>query len=755
MLLAGVLTLLALPGYTQTVPAPEAEKPEAENAETQAVPADARVIELPSFQVSVERESTSLNAADATATSRIKTSILDTPQAISVITPELLKRIAPTKAFDVVAYTAGVSEGTSAGYFGNRVSFRGFPAFNSAFVDGISGTNFELPQVERIEVLKGPNSVLAPTGLPGGTMNIVTKSPQFKRAGSLALTLGQFDAQRATLDLTGPFERGGSGSKNFAYRIVASHQDTQRFQQHSERQQLVLLPALTWKSATTTATFKWNYLKSEPTHESRHPIYWNVGSNQAAVPYPGIDREAYFSEPSLIRLSQTNQPSLTVNTQLSDHIAMRLFAVYSEDVLDHRTYTDNIAAPLGGAVNPRTGLYTPGFTYGPGPDFTPVAAPVPDLTNVARNGSAVNQHTRRAIVQNDYVAVYGLPRGSKSTTIAGWSYTRNSLWQRDFFGTAAAMNLYSPRYGQAITLGATPATNRRDLSNTVNGFVMERLELMGGRLHLTAGLQYLRDRNRGLNLLNGAVLYTDVNTTTKLYSALWKLNDVTSVYYSYNENAAPVSSGLAAAPVIFQAGVQDEIGVKWEPLQRRLRLSAALYKISQSNFQFTNPARISDPSAPPTLFTDLKSNGWEVEISGSLTKQWSIMGNYSYADIKDFWDRPQRGAAKHSAAFYTNYRWSAGRLKGLVAGVGVVYQGRRPGDNATGFTALAVPIQPTFYLAPYTTLKANVDYTWRNVDFQLSVDNLLDETYIQSALTRNGAFMGSSRNIQLTTTVRF
>lgn len=546
----------------------------------------------------------------------------------------------------------------------------------------------------------------------------------------------------------------GEDSKTWAFRIVASGQDTERFQQHTRRKQWVFLPSLTWKNATTTATLKWNYYYSDPTHESRHPIYWNAGSNDEAVPYPGIPRDAYFSEPSLQRTSKTTQPTLTINTQLSDHIAMRVFAVYTEDIVDHETYTDNIAAPAGGAVNPRTGLFTPGIVYGPGPDFLPSPAAVPNITNIARNGSGLDVHNRRGLIQNDFVAVYALPHGVKSTTIAGWSYTRTSLWEIDLFGSTTNINLLAPVIGNPITLSA-PTTNRTNRGRTDNAFIMERLEAFGGRLHLTGGLQWLRDRNMGVNQLNNTSLLTDVETTTKLYSALWKLNDITSVYYSYNENAAPVNSGLGAAPIIFQAGVQDEIGLKWEPMGRRLRVSLAAYKISQSNFSFTNPARIADPTAPQFLFTDLKSNGYEFEVSGAVTKRWNIMGNYSYAHIKDQWGRPQRGAPRHSAAFYTNYRWTEGRLKSLVAGIGVNYQGRRPGDNATGFTALQVPIQPTFYLAAYTILKANLDYTWRKVDFQLSVDNLLDKTYIQSALTRNGAFMGSPRNIQLTTTYRF
>jgi hypothetical protein len=264
-----------------------------------------------------------------------------------------------------------------------------------------------------------------------------------------------------------------------------------------------------------------------------------------------------------------------------------------------------------------------------------------------------------------------------------------------------------------------------------------------------------RDRNKSTNVATGSVLFTDVETTTVLYSALWKLNDLTSVYYSYNENAAPVNSGLPNTPVIFQAGAQDEVGLKWEPLERKLRVGLAAYRISQNNFQFTNPARISDPTAPQTLFTDLTSEGFEIEVSGSLNKNLSIVGNYSRAKIRDPWGRPQRGAADHSAALYTSYKWTGGGFKGLLAGLGVNYQGRRPGDSATGFTALGVPIRPSFNLAPYTVVKANLDYTWGKYDFQLSVDNLLDETYIQSALTRNGSFMGSSRNLQFTTTVRF
>jgi len=708
---------------------------------------------LPEF-TTVEAGQPSYNATDATSTSRIRSEIVNTPQSISVVTPEFIRAVAPVKLFDVVAYTAGVSEGTSAGYFGNRMSLRGFPSIQNAFVDGVSGSNFEFPQVERIEVLKGPNSILAPTGLPGGTINVITKSPQFQRSGSLTATVGQFDAQRITLDTTGPLEMFGSSGENLAYRFVASYQNTDRFQEHTERTQYILLPALTWSSGATTVTLKWNYNWSNPTMEGRQILAPWVGPDNPAEPYPGVPADAYFNEPGLHRKSVTNQPTLTVNSHLTRNIATRFFAVYSDDFYDHETIAESFAIAPGGAINPSTGLWTPGTIYGPGPGYTPAPAPLPDVTAATRRASAFEQRAKRTIIQNDYVGVWNLPFSIKSTTVAGWSYTRTRDRLQVYFGSASPINFFNPVYGLPITRDP-PVQDSRNTQRDINAFLMERLEAAGGRLQLNAGIQRLGSRRKAHNQLNDAVRHSRIHATTYLYNALWKVNDVTSVYYSYSENAAPANSGIPETPLLLQNGEQDEVGVKWEPFNRRLRITAAAYEISQLNLQYTNPARLADPTAPAFLFSDVKSRGWEIEMSGALTKNIMFMGNYSRARIRDPWDRPLRGAADTSAAAFVGYRFDDGALKGLSLNVGVIHQGKRPGDAATGFTALGVPIQPSFYLPAYTIVKLGADYSWNNYTFQLTVDNALDETYIQSALNRDGLFMGSGRNVLLTTTLKF
>ena len=179
---------------------------------------------------------------------RVRSALIDTPSTISVITRDMMDDLAPNRVFDVTRYIAGVQEGRGI-QFQDRMIIRGFETQNGArtvdnFLQSADADNVEESIIDRIEVTKGPNAILSPAGAPGGSLNIITKSPLFRKYASMSATVGLFSAQKAMVDMGGPHGDG----KTFAYRFVASGQDTGLYWSSAAKMKTwAIAPMLTWR----------------------------------------------------------------------------------------------------------------------------------------------------------------------------------------------------------------------------------------------------------------------------------------------------------------------------------------------------------------------------------------------------------------------------------------------------------------------------------------------------------------------------
>ena len=154
------------------------------------------IVQLPAFEVT-EKLANPFLAVDSSSASRVRTSIMDTPGSISVLTPEFLSEVEPSRIYDATQYTAGVSEGRGDG-FNDRQMIRGFENLLRS-VDGFSsiqGENVDPLMIDRVEVLKGPSAIINPMGAPGGVISVVTKVPLYQTKNYISLNLGLIDAQR-------------------------------------------------------------------------------------------------------------------------------------------------------------------------------------------------------------------------------------------------------------------------------------------------------------------------------------------------------------------------------------------------------------------------------------------------------------------------------------------------------------------------------------------------------------------------------
>jgi iron complex outermembrane receptor protein len=721
------------------------------------------VVELSRFTVSAD-SADRYRAADAVSAVRVRSALIDTPSTISVITRDMMNDLAPNRVFDVTRYIAGVQEGRGI-QFQDRMIIRGFETQNGArtvdnFLQSADADNIEESVIDRIEVTKGPNAILSPAGAPGGSLNIITKSPVYREQRSLTAQVGLFDAQKAVLDMAGPFSPGSP----LAYRFIASGQDSGSYwSSDAKKKNWSLAPMLAWrigdKSQLTVKVISadhWIY---------REPLFILSPDTTAATHdpqlLPGIDPSGLNGiQPWSHVGTRSDDVFVVFTTSFDDHLSLRVAGNgrrYFEDSDQNFLSTPG----LSNRYDPTTGVLTQDFTWALQDSEQPYNAttnpyvathsPWIDPTNIPNRGDFQNTIRKTVNLQADLAGNYRFGPVS-SQTIAGAAYSRQFAYNQTKSANLPGIDLLHhieayPEYPADWT-----ANNGSSYTNT-QIYLSERLGLLDDRLYLTGGILNYSTVTKAWNeLIHGAPNVLDDDEIMWSAGALYKIRNNVSLYYSHSTNASPV---IANNQPLWREGLQDEFGVKTEFFGGRFSVNASYFEISQTNVTVPNPAYQTDPTQPQTLVSDLSNKGFEVEAMGSLTKNLSAIFTYSHLNMRDALDRNVRAVADNNAALLLNYRFDEGAAKGLALILGVTYSGKRAGDVPDGnFTQLGVVKQVSYYLKPQylTTVGASyrLDQRW---SFQLNIDNPLnDADYISVA---GGRISGTGLTTQPGINVRF
>ena len=333
-------------------------------------------IKLPVFEVT-ETMPNRYQAVEVTSGGRIRTAIFDSPQTISVVSESLLKDVGATRLLDGLKYVPGVTESTIPNAL-DRLTVRGFQ-IDGRTVDGFSDTatiisNLETSSVDRIEVVMGPNAILSPTGSPGGTVNAVSKKPSFAAKTTLSAETGSFDSGGIILDSTGPL---GDDKTKLAYRLIASVRDYDGYYDGTQTSSYMVAPALTYQFSPETKLVVQGEIKQwRTTNYLGLPIDPSAGTNNTARLLAGIsDKLGIVADADAYREEDTQEFRAFFTTNVTEHLSTRVAArlVYIDG---HFTQLVTGGA-AGGNVNPLTGFYEPGFSFGAAPTYTatPIALP--------------------------------------------------------------------------------------------------------------------------------------------------------------------------------------------------------------------------------------------------------------------------------------------------------------------------------------------------------------------------------------------
>lgn len=722
--LAGTLTFAAEPAR------PSASSPKAND-----------VVTMSPFEVSDSATSIGrYTSLESTSAGRVRTDIMDSSQSVSVITQEMIEDVAPGRIAEVALYVSGVSDSTLPTSW-ERITVRGFQG-EGRTVDGITysgplssgAQNIDPAIIERIEIVKGPNAILAPQATsPGGTINNETKKPRFRDFGLIRLRWGRFDANSGSLDVNRVL------SDKLAVRFVGSERNWDNYWKGSHVHSTTLMPALTYRfSGNAQATVQYVYTNWKASNYFGIPLDPTSSSTTPARILDGVPRDLGPYPAEAFRSTRQHEFKLFFTAALPKGIQMRLVAAYNTNT--QRVLQLNIGNRRGGdggSFNPLTGLWTYGVIYAVTPPYAPSPIATQPMRTFTRSGSELGYEPRQRNVLNDYA--YRFENGyMRSMTVAGFAYRDQRALSTNYTLVAPEFDIDHYRDIPWTRRGSGIPSSLK--SGFRQGYFSENLALFRNRLILNAAeswQSFQRPRNRSKHVFTaGAVIKP--------------AGDTVSLYYGYNEQSSSTTPPSDAQ--------QIELGARIKIWKNSLYFTATRFNIAQDNFAVTNPNRLLDTPIPQpaTLIYDVRSKGWEYELRAHPTKSLSIVGNYTDLKSRDQKDQKNvefRGVAERTGGVLASYAFGQENLlalAGVRVAVGVNYLSKRPGDTPWGFTSAEVPVQPSFYLGTRTLVNLTLAYdSKRHWGAQVNVDNALDQEYLSTGINRSMVFTGPPRNVRV------
>ena len=660
-------------------------------------------------------------AKRALSATKTDTPLIETPQAISVITRDQMEAQGVQTLRQVTAYTAGAVSN----YFDSRGdTFKARGGDVTQYLDGMvrfigywNDTRPDPYTLERVEFLRGPSSVLYGQGSVGGVLNLTSKRPQAETQREVQVQLGSNARKQIAADMTGKLTQDGE----WLYRLVAVGRDSDTQVDHVRDDRVVIAPTVTWKpSAATSLTLQLTHQKDK----SGSLIgFFPWQGTQLPNRYGQIPTNTFISEPGWDRYnSESTSWGYLFSHQIDSAWTVRQNLRRSVSDVDYRTLYTSFAA--------NTALGRP-------------ARPVFNADNrtVLRDASWTLGNARMLLVDTQ---VEGKLRWGETehTVLGGLDVQRNHWGQQSWRAVAPAIDVYNPVYGNftapsASALARVPSVEQRQL-----GFYAQD-QIKWGRITATLGLRH--DNAKSDTEGRPAAAVND-KAWSKRAGVTYQMDGGWAPYAGYSESFQPLGgANFYGVPFKPQRGEQWEAGVKWQPPGQGISAFAAVYQLREKNRKTT------DPTNPLNSLQigEVKVKGFEAEVQASLARQWDFTLGYAFTDAKisrsNAGDQgtPVASVPKHTASAWLSHRFASEGRGGWTVGAGVRYTG----SQWSGTSAISTPAA--------TLADAMVAYDAGDWRVAFNVVNLADKVHITQCLARGDCFYGQARTYTLTSTYRF
>ncbi|MDB6445694.1 TonB-dependent siderophore receptor [Pseudomonas sp. 21TX0197] len=668
-------------------------------------------LELPTTDIQGTRitQEEGYTASQASTASKSDVPIKEEAQSINVVTQQTLDDYQVRSLNDAMKFVSGVSQGNTLGGSRDSLVKRGFGTNDDGSIlrDGVRsnlGHNFSAT-TERVEVLKGPASLLYGALEPGGLINVISKKPEYTQGTTLSGSAYSEGGGTMALDTTGPL-----GDTGLAYRLIAERGHEDYWRNYGVNESTLVAPSLAWTGERASLNLSYEY------NEYSNPFdRGTVFRNGHPV---DIDYDKRLDEPWAKSVGIRETATARFEYELSEAWKTRVTYGWNND-----RYSLSIAQP-----SQLTG----------------------NILRRAANGAHYDDETRYA--SWDFIGKQEL-FGQRHDLLVGVDNQVSDQYRgKTYRGVAqGGFDITAPVYGGLAEPGRINAA-QSNLSN-----------------QLTSSSIYLKDNwhldDRWILVFGGRYQHYDQYTTQGLVPAspvrddngdafvpflgvVYKASETLSLYGNYSRSFKPNDvvdkDSRTFKP---EEGRSYEIGAKYDPLPG-LNINLALFDIVKKNV-VTTVDEVSEAAGK------VGSQGLELDITGRLSDRWDLIGTYAYTHTEILDDPDDEGhrladAPKHTASLYLSHHLNVPAEFGAWhAGAGARYVGERAANNANDFWLSSYTVADAF-------LRWESPVLGHKTSLQLNVDNLFDKQYYPSSTgSELQVNVGEPRTARLSASVTF
>ncbi|MBD2561568.1 MULTISPECIES: TonB-dependent siderophore receptor [Nostoc] len=699
--------IIGLTPATTAMQPPQQPEPEQPTSETSQETPSAESDEPIELVVTAEQDG--YRVPNTLSATRTDTPLRDIPQSIQVIPQQVIKDQQATRLTDVLKNAPGVVVGSRSPRDPlNVIKIRGFDAFGETLLNGIQDRSISNigfgSNIERVEVLKGPASVLFGQGGLGGKVNLVTKQPLSDPFYSVETSVGNYNTYSGAIDLSGPL----NDSKTVLYRLNASARTNESFVDFFDQQQYLIAPTLSWQiSDRTKLTLEASYSLAEGPYDFGIPAQGSVLPN----PNGRIPRNRSVSEPNLNDASNSAfRIGYNFEHRFSDNWQAR--SVFQTSLFRLRR---NLV-----------------FSYGLQDDLRTLERGVEDF-----------DYDENVYNLDNYVVGKFATGSIKHELVAGFNLSRTDTNSDALFNDTTPLDVFNPVYGTA-TEASVPDFNIKNRAQQLGFYLQDQITL-AENFKLLLGGRFDIANQEAKDLIAQTNDFKQTEAFSPRLGIVYQPIKPISLYASYSRSFNQAVDLFGPALPEPERGTQYEIGVKAD-LTDRLATTLAFYDLTRTNLSTT------DPNNPQRTIQvgEQRSRGIEFDISGEILPGWNIIAGYAYTDAEITRDNTLpvgnqlNNVPRHALNLWTTYEIQSGSLKGLGFGLGAFYYGDRQANLAN-----------TAELPSYVRTDAAIYYKRDNYRAAINIKNLFDTDYFVSAQNINRIIPGDPLTIQGTISWQF
>jgi catecholate siderophore receptor len=680
---------------------------------------------LPEVAVSGSADKNDFQADRSSVGAKTPTAIRDIAQSTTVVTKAVMESEGVTSFQDALRNVPGITiGGAEGGQIGNNINLRGFTARTDIYLDGFRDRGqyyrdtFDL---ESIDVLYGPSSMLFGRGSTGGVVNQVSKKAELNDSGEVSGTVGSDDRYRSTVDLNHQL------SDTSAFRIDAFGQSMESTRDVEKNQDYGVAPSLRFGIGTPTEiTFS-----ALIEHNDDMPDY----GVQALDGHPApVSRNTFYGLTNDRTIQDVQILNNKIKHKINDNLTIQNQTQFAHYAIDARE-----TAPQSVLTGSTPG--SPALSNG---NYTTLS-PSQLFVQLQSHDRVIDDHS----LYNDTDVFYKFDTGFiKHNLDVGIELGRDTYANQAYTrGNLPIVSLLNPVYESTPANVTTTVGNLAQASaNTFAGYFNDTLSL-GEHWKLVGGVRWDDYRAEISNSISLPAYASQTTTFTSVRAGvIFQPNDWSSYYVSYGTSFDPSLEQLTVtngtqnlAP---ETNKSYETGAKWDALNGKLSLNAALFQVEQNN------SRTEDSAGEYELNGDVRVRGGQLSATGRLSDKWQVIAGYTYMDALVV--KAADGTEGHTPANTprnTMTLWSTYAFTpAWEAGGGLTYMSSRYAANTD-----------LVEVGGYTRWDAEVAYHQKKYDLRLNLLNLTNKFYYDALIQSDGgrSVPAVGRTVMATATYKF